>query len=56
MMISLITAFLFVGILTAFFYKTVKMDMSAAIASAVVSAGTLALLIVGVIYAGQLFG
>ena len=56
MMISLITAFLLVGILTAFFYKTVKMDIAAAIASAVVSAGILALLIVGVIYAGQLFG
>jgi hypothetical protein len=56
MIIPALTGLLVVGILTAFFYKSVKMDIAGAIITAVISAGILALLITGAIYAGQVLG
>ena len=56
MIIPVLTGLLVVGILTAFFYKSVKMDIAGSIVTAVVCSGLLALLITAAIYAGQLFG
>lgn len=56
MIIPVLTGLLVVGILTTFFYKSVKMDIAGAIVTAVICAGVLALLITGAIYAGQVLG
>ena len=56
MIIPVLTGLLVVGILTAFFYKSTKMDIAGSIVTAVICAGVLALLIAGAIYAGEALG
>jgi hypothetical protein len=48
--------FLVVVILFVFFYRTVKMDLTGAIATALLAAAGLALLAAAAISVGQLFG
>ena len=55
MIIPALTGLLVTGVVTTFFYKTVKMDIAGAIIAAVICTGVLALLVTGAIYAGQAF-
>jgi hypothetical protein len=56
MIISVLAGLLLIVILTAFFHRTLHMDMGGAIFTALIAAVLLAALVAGAISIGQLFG